>query len=149
MNSSTLFAGFSSCFLAIAGLSGCYVSTEPGPGPVPEPIPVPGVPIRTGTVTLSWTVAGSHSAPACTQFGATTLELVITDSRLRPVMTVTAPCSDFSVTTRLPAGDYEAEARLLDARSSDVSTALPLHDIRVIPGTDLTLDIEFPSSSRL
>lgn len=147
MNSSKLYAGISSCVLVIAGLGGCYVSTEPGPGP--GPIPRPETPLQTGTVTLSWTVAGSHSAPACTQFGAYDLELVISDSRQRPVTTVTAPCSDFNVSARLPAGNYEAEARLVDARSNEVSTALPLHNIRVIPGSDLILDMDFPSTSRL
>lgn len=147
MNSSKLYVGLSSCVLAIAGLTGCYVRTEPLPGP--EPIPVPVTPIQTGTITVSWTVAGSHSAPACTQFGADEIELVVRDQFNRPVTTVSAPCSDFSLTVRLPVGNYEAEARLVDARSNDVSTALPLRDIRVIRGSDLTLDIEFPSTSRL
>jgi hypothetical protein len=147
MNSSKLYVGISICVLAAAGLSGCYVSTEPPP--VPEPTPVPGTPVATGTVTVSWTVQGSHSAPACDQFGAYDLELTISDSSHRPVMTVSAPCTDFSLPVRLPAGNYEAEVKLVDAQSNEVSTALPLHDIRVIPGTGLTLDIDFPSTSRI
>jgi hypothetical protein len=147
MNSSKLYAGISSCLLAMAGLGGCYVTTEPVP--IPEPTPNPGPSSQTGTVTVSWTVEGSHSAPACTQFGAYDLELVITDSLNRPVTTASAPCSDFSLSVRLPAGNYEANARLVDAQSSDASTALPLHDIRVIPGSNLTLDIDFPNTSRL
>ncbi len=147
MNSSKLYAGISSCVLAIAGLGGCFVSTEPAPGP--GPTPVPGTPIQTGTVTVSWTVTGSHSAPACTQFGAYDIEVTITDRFNRPVTTVTAPCSDFTLPVRLPAGNYEAEVRLIDARSNEVSTPLPLRDIRIIPGSDLAIDIDFPNSSRL
>jgi hypothetical protein len=133
--------------LAIAGLGGCYVTTEPLP--IPEPIPNPVPVAQTGRLTLSWTVDGSHSSPACTELGAYDLQLVITDSLDRPVTTVTAPCSDFNLTVRLPAGNYEGNVRLLDAGGSDLTTALPLHDIRIIPGTKLTLDIDFPSSSRL
>ena len=147
MNSSKLYAGVSSCMLAVAGLGGCYVTTEPVP--IPETIPDPGPVAQTGRLTLSWTVDGSHSAPACTELGAYDLELVITDSLARPVTTVTAPCSDFTLPVRLPAGRYEANARLVDASGGDLTTALPLHDIRIIPGSKLTLDIDFPSSSRL
>ena len=147
MNSSKLYAAVSSCVLAVAGLTGCYVSTEPLPGPEPGPLPV--IPIATGTVTVSWTVAGSHSAPACSQFGAEQLELVVRDSAQRPVTTVRAPCTDFSVRVTLPRGNYEAEARLVDASGNDVSTALPIPDIRIVPGTNLTIDTEFPSTSRI
>jgi hypothetical protein len=124
MNSSKLYACLSSCVLAIAGLTGCVISTEPPPAPKP----IPEIPVPTGTVTVSWTVAGSHSGPACSQFGADELELVVFDSRRRPVMTVTTPCSDFS---------------------NEVSTSLPLRDIRIIADSDLTIDIDFPTTSRL
>ena len=147
MNSSKLYAGLASCVLAVAGLTGCYVSTEPLPGPEPGPIPV--IPVQTGTVTVSWTVAGSHSAPACSQFGAEDLELTVRDTSHRPVTTVRAPCADFSLPVTLPRGNYEAEARLVDASGNDVSTALPLQDIRIVPDSNLTIDIEFPATSRI
>lgn len=145
MNSSKLYAGLSSCVLAIAGLTGCYVSTEPLPPPGPEPV----IPVQTGTVTVSWTVSGSHSAPVCSQFGADELKLVVFDRSHRPVMTVRAPCTDFALPVSLPRGNYEAEARLVDAQGNDVSTALPLQDIRIVPDSDLTIDIDFPSTSRI
>jgi hypothetical protein len=147
MNSSKLYAGLLSCGFAVAGLTGCYVSTEPFPGPEPGPIPV--IPVVTGTVTVSWTVAGSHSAPACSQFGAEELELVVSDAFRRPVMTVSAPCTDFELPVKLPRGNYEALARLVDASGNAISTGLPLRDIRIIPGSDLTIDIDFPSTSRI
>ena len=103
MNSFKLYAGISSCLLAMAGLGGCCVTTEPAP--IPETIPNPGTEAQTGVVTVSWTVEGSHSAPACTQLGAYDLQLVITNSLHRPVTTVNAPCSDFSLAVRLPAGN--------------------------------------------
>ena len=145
MNSSKLYAGLSSCVLAIAGSTGCYVSTEPLPPPGPEPV----IHVQTGTVTVSWTVSGSHRAPACSQFGADELELVVFDRSHRPVMTVTAPCTDFALPVSLPRGNYEAEARLVDAQGNDVSTALLLQDIRIVPDSELTIVIDFPSTSRI
>lgn len=141
MNSSKVYAGLTGCVLAIAGLSGCFVTTEPGPGPSPT--------IQTGTVTVTWTVAGSRSPAACSQFGAYDLELIVRDRFRRPITTVNAPCSDFTITVQLPTGNYEAEASLVDTQSHPVTTSLPLRDIRILAGSDLTIDIDFPSSSRL
>jgi hypothetical protein len=148
MNSLKVYAAVTGCALAVAALSGCYVSTEPGPGPGPGPVPIP-VTGPTGTVTLAWTVDGSHSPPSCSQFGAYDLELVIRDRYQRIVTSTTAPCSDFNLTLPLPRGTYEGEATLIDSRSGEVSTTLPLQDISIVPGTDLTIDIDFPASSRL
>jgi hypothetical protein len=145
MSSFKLFFGLAGCVLAVAGLPGCYVSTEPLPGPGGTPVPA----VQTGTVTVSWTVAGSHSPPACSQFGADSLELVITDRANRPVTTVSAPCTDFSLQVPLPPGNYEALATLIDTQSSAMSTSLPLHDIAIVPASDLTIDIDFPSTSKL
>jgi hypothetical protein len=145
MISLKVYAGLAGCALAIAALPGCVFRTEPGPEPGPGPTPT----AQTGTLTVAWTVAGSHSAPACSQFGAYDIELVIRDRLSRPITTVSAPCSEFTVQARLPAGNYEAEATLVDARSSAVSTMLRLQNIRILPDSDLTIDIDFPASSKL
>ena len=145
MSSSKVYASLTGCALAVAGLSGCFITAEPGPGPGPGPAPAP----RTGTVTVTWTVTGSRSPAACSLFGADDFELVISDRAGRPITTATAPCSDFTITVPLPPGSYEGEGTLVDSRSRALTTTLPLRDIRIIPGSDLTIDIDFPSTSRL
>lgn len=145
MNSSKVYASLAGCALAVAGLSGCFITPDTGPGPGPLPVPA----VRTGTVTLTWTVAGSHSPPACAQFGADDFELAIHDRAGRSITTVIASCADFTLTVPLPPGSYEGEATLVDSRSRAMSTTLPVHDIQIISGSDLTVDIDFPSTSRL
>lgn len=141
MNSSKVYAGLTGCALAVAGLSGCFVTTETGPEPAPAP--------RTGTLTVAWTVNDSRSPVACAQFGADDFELIINDRARRPITTRTATCTDFTLTVRLPPGTYEGDATLIDARSRARTTTLPLHDIDIRPGADLTIEIDFPTSSRL
>jgi hypothetical protein len=148
MISSKVYAALAGCALAVAALPGCFFSSETGPGPGPGPGRGPGPTTQTGTLTVAWTVAGSHSAPACSEFGAAEIELVVRDRLRRPITTVDAPCSDFTVQVRLPEGNYEAEATLVDPRSRAVSTMLRLQDIRILAGTDLTIDIDFPGTSR-
>jgi hypothetical protein len=141
MNSSRVYAGLTGCALAVAGLSGCLITTDAGPEPAPAP--------RTGTLTVAWTVGDSRSPAACAQFGADDFELVVRDRAGRPVTTAIADCTDFTITVPLPPGDYEADATLIDARSRAITTTLPLHDIDIQPGPDLTIEIDFPSSSKL
>ncbi len=143
MSSNKVYAVLAGCALAVAGLSGCFITTDTGPGPTPNPA------VRTGSVTVAWTVAGSHSPPSCSQFGAYDLELVIMDRFRRPIMKTNAPCSDFAVTADLPAGNYTAQVTLVDSSSREVSTSLTLQDIRITPDTNLTVDVDFPSTSRL
>jgi hypothetical protein len=141
MNSSKVYAGLTGCALAVAGLSGCFITAEPGPEPAPAP--------RRGTLTVTWTVAGSRSPAACSQFGADNLELVVFDLRRRPVTTANVSCSEFTLDVRLPPGDYQAEATLVDFRSRAITTTLPLRDVHIVSGEGLTIDIDFPSTSRL
>ncbi len=143
MSSLKTSAVLTGCALAVAGLSGCFITTDTGPGPEPSP------PARTGTLTVAWTVTGSRSPVSCSQFGAYDLELTIEDRFSRPVTQVNAPCTDFTVTVDLPEGVYEAEAVFVDSRSNEVSTRLPLENVRITAKSDLTIDVDFPSSSRL
>jgi hypothetical protein len=143
MSSLKMSAVLTGCALAVAGLSGCFITTDTGPGPEPGP------PARTGTLTVAWTVAGSRSPVSCSQFGAYDLELTIEDRFSRPVTEVDAPCTDFTVTVDLPEGVYEAEAVFVDSRSNEVSTKLPLRNVRITQGSDLTIDVDFPNTSRL
>lgn len=144
MDSSKMCAALSSCALAVAGLSGCFITTDTGPGRAPSP------PVETGSTKIDWTVAGSRRPVSCSQFGAYDLELTIYDRLRRPITQTSAPCSDFSLTVDdLPEGTYEAEAVLVDSRSREVSIVLPLHDVRITPDSTLTIDVDFPSTSRL
>jgi hypothetical protein len=143
MSSIKMYAALPGCALAIAGLSGCFITTDTGPGP--EPVTT----TETGSATIAWTVAGSRRPVSCSQFGAYDLELTVYDRLRRPILQADAPCSDFTITVDLPEGIYEAEAVFVDSRSREVSTRLPLDDVRIKPKSNLVIEVDFPSSSRL
>ena len=143
MDSSKMYAALTGCALAVAGLSGCFITTDTGPGPEPNPT------TETGSTTIAWTVAGSRSPVSCSQFGAYDLELTVYDRSHRPISQASAPCTDFTITVDLPVGVYEAEAVFVDSRSREVSIRLPLENVRITPDSNLVVEVDFPSSSRL
>jgi hypothetical protein len=143
MSSIKMFAALPGCALAVAGLSGCFITTDTGPEP--EPVAT----TKKGSATIAWTVAGSRSPVSCSQFGAYDLELTVYDRLRRPILEADAPCTDFTITVDLPEGVYEAEAVFVDSRSREVSTRLPLPNVRITPSSNLVVEVDFPSSSRL
>jgi hypothetical protein len=114
-----------------------------------EPPIVTSVPDTTGTVTVQWTVAGAPDPSVCSAYGATTLELVVYDANGTQVATANAPCDSFALTLTLDEGTYTADATLVDPDSTARSVTKPLDDIDVVAGTDLSIDLDFPTSSIL
>ena len=137
MNFTKLFAAVAGCALAFSS-AGCNDTTGT--------VVVPG---DTGTLTLKWTVAGSADPGSCAFYGASDLELVVYDAAGAPFTSTTAPCEDFGLTIDLPPGTFSADATLLDPNAVPVSVAAPLDNIRIISGTDITIDLDFPAASML
>jgi hypothetical protein len=129
------------CALAAASL-GCTVGVD---GPVGPPVAV----VPAGTLTVRWLVAGTTNASVCDSYGATTLELVVYDAAGNRVTTANAPCGSFSLTLTLPDGTYTADVTLVDSAGNSRSVTKPLAAIEVVGGTDLAIDVDFPSTSIL
>ena len=134
-------------FLSIAlvsatALFGCSTTTT-------DTTPTVVVQEPTGQLTLTWTVAGAASPSACLAYDADALEVNIFDSSGRQADTEFANCEDFALTVELGVDVYSADATLVDVNDAAVSTTLPLDDLRVTDGTELTVDIDFPDSSML
>ena len=141
--------------LAAVALAGCSVAVEPSPElppilepPILEPTPVVA-PASSGLVTISWFVAGRSDAGLCVAYGATNLELVVYDARGAVVTREYAPCGDFSIRLALPAGTYTAEVTLVGRSNEAITVTKPLDAIDVVPGTDLAISVDFPSSSMI
>ena len=131
---------------ALAALPACSVGVEPiSTAPTPPTVPA----VDTGTLTVTWLVAGTAEPALCTAYRADSLELVIDDATGAEVTTLNAPCEAFSTTVTLPEGSYTAEATLVDAASNSRSITKPLQSIRIVAGTDLAIDLDFPTSSLL
>lgn len=123
--------------LAAFALTGCVITTDPGTGPP-----------WSGTLTVFSSIDGSIHPSECDYVNANDLELAVYEGSSH-YTTVTAPCYDFQVSVSLPEGDYNADVTLLDRYAYPVSTTLTLDDLRVVAGTDLQVDVDFPMSSIL
>jgi len=56
---------------------------------------------------------------------------------------------DFSIRLALPAGTYTAEVTLVGRSNEAITVTKPLDAIDVVPGTDLAISVDFPSSSMI
>ncbi len=131
--------------LTAFSLSGCVVGAGSGSGSGSAPAPAP---LSPGTISVLSSIEGSTHPSECDYVGATDLELAVYEGSSL-YTTVTASCYDFQLTVALPDGGYNADATLLDGHSQPVSTTLTLDNLRVVAGTDLQVDIDFPASSIL
>jgi len=104
---------------------------------------------QAGNLRLTWTVEGESSENACRKVGASEVEVTVYDESGTRVATIEAPCEDFDATLGLPEGTYHADVKLVDADRNPASTTLPLEDLDVREGTELTSDIDFPKASIL
>ncbi len=140
MNLFKLALGLVACTLTAFALSGCVIDAgaDSGSRPVPPP---------PGTISVLSSIEGSTDPAECNYVGATALELAVYEGSSL-YTTVTASCYDFELTVALPDGIYNADATLLGG-SQPASTTLTLDNLRVIAGTDLQVDIDFPTSSIL
>jgi hypothetical protein len=137
-----LFGIFTGCAIAAFSCAGCSVEAGLDTG-----VSVPAV--DKGTLTVDWSIAGYQDAEACDDFDVDEFELIVFDDIGRPFTTTTAPCEEFAITVELPEGYYSADATLTDSSANAVTVTKPLDDIDVTSGTDLTIELDFPSSSFL
>jgi hypothetical protein len=122
------------------GGAGCSVTATREP-------PVVTVSPATGSLTLRWHFNGVDDPAVCSAYAATTLELVVYDETGSQVTTVNAPCETLSVSLALQDGTYSADATLVDAAGNSRTLTKPLHAIEVVAGTDIAIDLDFPSGS--
>jgi hypothetical protein len=115
-------------------LGGCTVENRTAPPP-------------DGSVTVDWTIADAKDPGDCANYGADTLELVITSAGGANVGTWDAACGDFATQVSLPPGDYSATATLIDSQGRSRSSTIDIHPFSIDSDTDLNIPIDFPTSS--
>lgn len=129
------------CTLLAFSVTGCVVNAGSGSGSG-------SLPPSTGTLSVLSSIEGSTHPSECDYAGAADLEVAVYEgSSLYTI--ATASCYDFELVVALPDGDYNADVTLLDGHGTPVSTTLTLDGLRVVSGTDLQIDIDFPTSSIL
>jgi hypothetical protein len=126
--------------LALTGCTG-QIAFQPTPGVVPEQ--------AAGRVTVEFSVSGTQDPAICGAHAATELEVVVYDDAGQPVTTAYGPCEGFAVSLDLPEGRYQAQATLVGPDRQPITTTLPLQDLDVVAGTELTVQADFPANSFL
>lgn len=135
MNQAVLL-GLACCAL----LPACIVEADPGPGPAP-------VASRSGSLVLDWTIDGTKNPDACDQSDAAMLDVTVTTRLGAPVGEFQESCRAFTTAVDLPAGDYSAEAVLLDGSGRDRTTAVQLGTFTLYGDDQLSVPVDFPPSS--
>jgi hypothetical protein len=130
------------CGLAM-GSVGCFfeASTDPGPPPViVEPAP--------SQLTIRWTIDEVADPNVCSMGSTSDIDIVVTSMSGEPSGEFQARCEAFSTTiSTLPAGDYQATARLIDSGGTVRTTPVSMAPFTLISGSNLVLDIDFPAAS--
>jgi hypothetical protein len=100
-------------------------------------------------LTVRWTIDGTVDSGACAFYRADLFELVVLDIDGGVVAELTTPCEEFQISLELLEGSYDADATLIDVLDRPVTITEQLDDLRVIPGTELVVDVDFPVQSIL
>jgi hypothetical protein len=130
---------FLACAALTAGITGCGGGDDDTVVIVDSSAPL----------TVRWTIDGTIDSGACAFYRADLFELVVLDIDGRVVTELASPCEDFEISVELLEGSYDADATLIDAFDRPVTVTEQLNDLRVIPGTELVVDVDFPVTSIL
>ena len=133
--------GILACAALPVALGGCTVeaggTVGPGPGPTPT----------SGALTVRWSIDGSFDPNLCDVYTAPTMDVRVLSQNSGQVYEQTADCHTFNTTVSLPAGDYTANATLLDPGGHARTTTVDLSPFTVGSGADVVEDADFPRSS--
>jgi hypothetical protein len=131
-----VFLGLALCALE----PGCLVEADNGPGPPPAAV-------GSGRLVVDWTIDGDKNPDQCDQSNATTIDITVTTASGAPAGEFQQSCQAFATTIDLPAGNYDADAVLLDPGGRDRTTAVQLGAFTIFGDDQLTVPIDFPASS--
>ena len=104
--------------------------------PTPEP---PAV----GTLTVQWTISGRRDPIDCGGLGVERLELSV---RAAPGDEDQAdgPCDAFQISLDLAPGTYSGDVVLVDRLDRPVTLAVPLEQLEIVAGREVTKNVDFP-----
>jgi hypothetical protein len=103
--------------------------------------------VHTGSLTVQWSIAGTFSPTACSDFAVAEVEVVAFDAGGAIAEQLNVACEGHDAQLELLPGTYTVDVTMLDARGGARSTTLHLPPTYVYADTNVTLDTDFPSSS--
>jgi len=111
--------------------------------PAPEPVVVQS----TGTLTVDWSINGTKDPNQCSQGAAAAIQITVTDPNANPIGTFEQSCTAFATSITLDAGQYLAQARLIDAVGTPRTTTIDINSFTILGNDDFTAPIDFSASS--
>jgi hypothetical protein len=125
--------------IAAVGLAqGCVVGSSE-----PDTVVVSG----DGTLTVTWTVAGTSNPDECAFEGADSIDIRVQTTSGASVADANEVCEAGAASVDLPPGGYVADAVLLDAAGHVITTSVNLGHFTIRGDDELVVDTDFPSDS--
>lgn len=124
---------------------GCTSSSSDDTDPVyvPDNTPV----VTRGTFIVDWSINGVKDPSQCVQSSSAQIDITINTAAGVFVGRYQQLCDTFATSIQLEAGSYTASALLIDANSTQRTTAAPIGAFTIVAGTETTAPIDFPAAS--
>ena len=132
--------GLTVVVVTIASASGCGGSSHGGESQ-------PAETSTTGSLTVDWTVKGAADPNACNAAAATAIEIAVSRQSNEHVGTFQQSCSALSTSIALQAGNYVADAKLLDAAGTPLTKAQSLGAFTIHVKSELTVPVDFAENA--
>jgi hypothetical protein len=131
------------CWLAALALQlpPCVVAAEDFGAAAQPPSPEP--PTAVGTLTVQWTISGRRDPIDCGGLGVDRLELSMR-SEPGDEDQAQGPCDAFQLSLDLAPGTYSGDVVLVDRLNRPVTLALPLEQLEIVAGREVTKNVDFP-----
>ncbi len=102
----------------------------------------------TASLTVTWTIASSSDASSCSQYGATSIAILVNNASGNEYGRVTPECSAMTTTfSNVPNGTYTVSAQMLDASGNPITGTIGPDTVTISSGTNAAQNINFPATA--
>jgi hypothetical protein len=128
--------------LPCLGLLGCFGTSTPAPGPAPVVVEP-----ADGTLVVDWTINNASDPAECNQSAVSNIDVTVEAADGALVGEFQEDCRTFATSIPLAPGSYVATAVLIDGAGQDRTTPVAMDPFTIRGNDDLSVPIDFPSSS--
>jgi hypothetical protein len=115
-----------------------------------EPRRAPSPILERTRLTIRWTVDQSVDPNLCALGRVVAIDITVSTTAGELVGQFRAPCLAFATSiSALSAGEYVADAVLIDATGKACTTVIAIHPFAVLERSELVIDVDFPADSFL
>ena len=103
--------------------------------------------VTRGTFIVDWSINGVKDPSQCVQSSSDQIDITVNTSAGVLVGRFQQRCDTFATTIALDPGTYTASALLIDAQSTQRTTAAQMGTFTIRRGEEITAPIDFPAAS--